>query len=54
MTLNNFDRLEDFQKNYIEKKIRELGSLKAVKALYHKTCLVSRYALSIAKKEGYK
>ena len=54
MTLNNFDRLEDCQKAYIKIKVKELGSLKAVKAFYHKPCLVSRYALSVAKKEGYK
>jgi len=51
MTLNNFDRLEDFQKNYIKKKVKELGSLEAVKKFYHKACLVTRYALSVAKKE---
>ena len=51
MTLNNFDRLEDFQKNYIKKKVKELGNLEAVKKFYHKACLVTRYALSIAKKE---
>ena len=51
MTLNSFDRLEDFQKNYIEKKVKELGSLEAVKAFYNKPCLVTRYALSVAKKE---
>ena len=54
MTLNNFDRLENFQKKYIEAKVKELGSLEAVKAFYHKPCLVSRYALSVAKKEGLK
>ena len=54
MTLNNFDRLEDFQKTYIEKKIKKLGSLEAVKKFYHKACLVTRYALSVAKKEGFK
>ena len=51
MTLNNFDRLEDFQKNYIKIRVKELGSLEAVKAFYHKACLVTRYALSVAKKE---
>jgi hypothetical protein len=54
MTLNNFDRLEDFQKNYIKKKVKELGSLEAVKEFYNKPCLVSRYALSVAKKKEYK
>ena len=54
MTLNNFDRLEDFQKKYIETKVKELGSIEAVKAFYSKACLVSRYALSVAKKEGLK
>ena len=54
MTLNNFDRLGEDQKVYIEAKVKELGSLEAVKAFYHKPCLVNRYALSVAKKEGYK
>ena len=54
MTLNNFNRLGNDQKAYIETKVKELGSLEAVKAFYHKPCLVSRYALSVAKKEGYK
>ena len=54
MTLNNFDRLEDFQKAYIETKVKTLGSLKAVKAFYSKACLVTRYALSVAKKERLK
>jgi len=54
MTLNNFNKLGDDQKAYIEAKVKELGSLKAVKAFYHKECLVTRYALSVAKKEGLK
>ena len=54
MTLNNFDRLRKDQKDYIKAKVKELGSLKAVKAFYHKPCLVTRYALSVAKKEGLK
>ena len=54
MTLNNFDRLGDDQKAYIKIKVRELGSMEAVKTFYSKPCLVSRYALSVAKKEGYK
>ena len=54
MTLNNFDRLEDFQKAYIEAKVKQLGSLEAVKTFYSKPCLVTRYALSVAKKEGLK
>ena len=54
MTLNNFDRLGDDQKKYIEAKVKELGNLEAVKAFYYKACLVTRYALSVAKKEGYK
>ena len=51
MTLNNFDRLEDCQKAYIKIKVKELGSLKAVKEFYSKKCLISRYAISVAKKE---
>ena len=54
MTLNNFDRLGDDQKEYIEAKVKQLGSLDAVKEFYSKACLVSRYALSVAKKEGLK
>jgi len=51
MTLNNFNRLSDNQKAFILAKIKELGSLKAVKSHYSKPCLVTRYALSVAKKE---
>ena len=51
MTLNSFARLGDDQKKYIKKKVRELGSLKAVKKFYSKPCLVTKYALSVAKKE---
>ena len=51
MTLNNFDRLGDDQKKHIKAKVKELGSLEAVKKFYHKACLVTRYALSVAKKE---
>ena len=51
MTLNSFNKLGDDQKEYIEAKVKELGSLEAVKAFYHKPCLVTRYALSVAKKE---
>ena len=54
MTLNNFDRLGNDQKAYIETKVKELGNLEAVKKFYSKPCLVTRYALSVAKKEGYK
>ena len=54
MTLNNFNRLSEGQKAYIKIKVRELGSLKAVKAFYSKKCLVTRYALSVEKKERYK
>ena len=54
MTLNSFDRLGDDQKAYIEAKVKELGSLEAVKAFYSEPCLVSRYALSVAKKKEYK
>jgi len=54
MTLNNFDRLSEGQKAYIKIKVRELGSMEAVKKFYSKACLVTRYALSVAKKEGYK
>ena len=54
MTLNSFARLSEGQKAYIKIKVRELGSLEAVKKFYSKACLVSRYALSVAKKEGYK
>jgi hypothetical protein len=54
MTLNNFNRLNDDQKIYIEKKVKELGSIETVKKFYKKTDLVSRYALSVAKKEGFK
>ena len=54
MTLNNFNRLGNDQKEYIEAKVRELGSMEAVKKFYSKACLVTRYALSVAKKEGYK
>ena len=51
MTLNNFARLDDDQKAYIKAKIKELGNLEAVKSHYSKPCLVTRYALSMAKKE---
>ena len=51
MTANSFAKLDDNQKAYIEAKIKELGSLKAVKAFYSKPCLVSRYAINVAKKE---
>ena len=51
MTLNSFDRLSEGQKAYIKIKVRELGSLEAVKKFYSKACLVTRYALSVAKKE---
>ena len=51
MTANSFDKLDDSQKAFIEAKVKELGSLKTVKSHYSKTCLVSRYALSVAKKE---
>jgi len=54
MAANNFGRLGGDQKKYIEAKVKELGSMEAVKAFYHKPCLVTRYALSVAKKEGYK
>ena len=54
MTLNSFDRLGVDQKAYIEAKVKELGSLEAVKKFYSKPCLVTRYALSVAKKEGLK
>ena len=54
MTLNNFNRLSEGQKAYIKIRVKELGSLEAVKAFYSKACLVSRYALSVAKKEGLK
>ena len=54
MTLNNFDRLEECQKAYIKIRVKELGSMEAVKKFYSKPCLVTRYALSVAKKEGYK
>ena len=54
MTLNNFGRLSEGQKAYIEAKVKQLGSLEAVKKFYHKPCLVSRYALSVAKKEELK
>ena len=54
MTLNNFDRLEECQKAYIKIRVKELGSMEAVKKFYNKPCLVTRYALSVAKKEGYK
>ena len=51
MTLNSFARLDDDQKTYIEAKVKELGNLETVKSHYSKPCLVSRYALSVAKKE---
>ena len=51
MTLNNFARLDDNQKAYIKAKIKELGNLEAVKTHYSKKCLVSRYAINVAKKE---
>jgi len=51
LSKDQFDRLEDFQKNYIKRKVKELGSLEAVKKFYNKPCLVTRYALSVAKKE---
>ena len=51
MTLNNFDRLSEGQKAYIKINVKELGSMEAVKAFYSKPCLVTRYALSVAKKE---
>ena len=54
MTLNNFNRLSEGQKAYIKIKVRELGSMEAVKKFYSKPCLVTRYAIKIAKKEGYK
>jgi len=54
MTLNNFNRLSEDQKAYIKIKVRELDSLEAVKEFYNKPCLVSRYALSVAKKKEYK
>ena len=54
MTLNNFNRLTDNQKAYAEAKVKELGSLEAVEKFYSKACLIARYALSVAKKEGYK
>ena len=37
MTLNNFDRLGNDQKEYIEAKVKELDSLEAVKKFYHLT-----------------
>ena len=46
-----FAKLGDDQKAYIEKKVKELGNLEAVKSHYSKPCLVARYAISVAKKE---
>ena len=46
-----FNKLDDNQKSFIKAKVKELGNLEAVKSFYHRPCLVSRYALSVAKKE---
>jgi|APSaa5957512622_1039677.scaffolds.fasta_scaffold223958_2 hypothetical protein len=40
--------LEQSQKDWIEKKVRELGSKKAVQQLYQKDDRVCRYALKLA------
>ena len=45
-----FAKLDDNQKAFIKTKVKELGNLEAVKSHYSKPCLVSRYAISIAKK----
>ena len=46
-----FKKLDASQKAFITKKVKALGSMKAVKGCYRKPCLVTRYALSVAKKE---
>lgn len=45
-----YDKLDDSQITFIEKKVEELGSWEAVKRHYFKKCTVQRYAFRIAKK----
>lgn len=51
LSLNSFDRLGDDQKNFIRKKVRELGSrdaaLKHYLPEYGSKSLVTRYAIKI-------
>lgn len=36
-------------KNFVEAKVKELGSMEAVEQLYSKDCLVDQYAITYAK-----
>lgn len=45
-----YSKLSKDQKDFIKAKVRELGSLKAVKLHYSKKVLVDQYAIAMAKK----
>ena len=42
--------IDQDQKDFIKNKVRELGSVHAVKELYFKDCLVDRWAIVYANK----
>lgn len=50
-----FKKLDSAVKSFIENRVRELGSLEAVKLFYptqgKRNCMVNRYAVWFAKKE---
>ena len=42
--------IEQDQKEFIQAKVKELGSVQAVKELYFKDCMVDKYAMVYANK----
>jgi len=46
---NSFENLNKDQKDFIAKRVLELGSMDRVKEFYFKKCLTSRYAIKIAR-----
>jgi len=50
-----FKKMDNAVKAFIENRVRELGSLEAVRAFYptegKRNCCVNRYAVYVAKKE---
>ena len=44
-----FEKLDSDQKKFIKAKVKKLKTLQAVKKFYFKPCLVSRYAVRLAK-----